>query len=47
MCSKACEQNGFLSAMFDKLKDDAEVIPGATRPRTGKLPCQLVRLECG
>ncbi len=31
--------------MFDKLKDEAEVIPGATCPRTGKLPFQLVRLE--
>ena len=45
VCSKAFKQNSLLSAMFDKLKDNAEVITGATGPRTGQLPFQLVRLE--
>jgi hypothetical protein len=35
--SHGLQQDGFLSALFYKLKNDAEVIPGTACPRAGKL----------
>jgi hypothetical protein len=38
VCSNDFQKNDLFPVMFDKLEDEAEVIPGAARPRTGKFP---------